>query len=392
MWNFIERNKINVLGAVPTHLKVLIDNIVTSHSLKYVLVAGEVFTKSLYNQLKSTVNAEMIINLYGPTETTIFSTYYICHENEESSSIPIGKPLSNYRAYILNQDYYPVPIGVTGELYIAGAGVGRGYINKSDLTDEKFISDPFIPGEKMYKTGDLTRWLPNGDIEYIGRIDHQVKVKGVRVEPDEIKNHILNHKSIENAIVVAKQNQSNESYLCAYLIANQEVTSTELRNYLRNKLPEYMIPSHFVQLESMPLTNNDKVDVRALQERDDENYISLGTTYMAPGTNLEKMIAEIWKQVLGVNQVGIYDHFFELGGNSLNIIQVNERLKNDLNIDITVMMLFRYPTIYSLSQQLKMTAESRVQEEMNSNRVQVIKESKNRLKQRRQRKRDSNEG
>lgn len=392
MWNFIERNKINALGAVPTHLKVLIDNIVTSHSLKYVLVAGEVFTKSLYNQLKSTVNAEMIINLYGPTETTIFSTYYICHENEESSSIPIGKPLSNYRAYILNQDYYPVPIGVTGELYIAGAGVGRGYINKSDLTDEKFISDPFIPGEKMYKTGDLTRWLPNGDIEYIGRIDHQVKVKGVRVEPDEIKNHILNHKSIENAIVVAKQNQSNESYLCAYLIANQEVTSTELRNYLRNKLPEYMIPSHFVQLESMPLTNNDKVDVRALQERDDENYISLGTTYMAPGTNLEKMIAEIWKQVLGVNQVGIYDHFFELGGNSLNIIQVNERLKNDLNIDITVMMLFRYPTIYSLSQQLKMTAESRVQEEMNSNRVQVIKESKNRLKQRRQRKRDSNEG
>lgn len=391
MWNFIERNKINVLGAVPTHLKVLIDNIVTSQSLKYVLVAGEVFTNSLYNQLKSTVNAEMIINLYGPTETTIFSTYYICHKNEESSSIPIGKPLSNYRAYILNQDYYPVPIGVTGELYIAGAGVVRGYINKSDLTDEKFISDPFIPGEKMYKTGDLTRWLPNGDIEYIGRIDHQVKVKGVRVEPDEIKNHILNHKSIENAIVVAKQNQSNESYLCAYLIANQEVTSTELRNYLGNKLPEYMIPSHFVQLESMPLTNNDKVDVRALQERDDENYISLGTTYIAPGTNLEKMIAEIWKQVLGVNQVGIYDHFFELGGNSLNIIQVNERLKNDLNIDITVMMLFRYPTIYSLSQQLKMTAESRVQEEMNSNRVQVIKESKNRLKQRRQRKRDSNE-
>lgn len=152
-----------------------------------------------------------------------------------------------------------------------------------------------------------------------------------------------------------------------------------------------MIPSHFVQLESMPVTNNDKVDVRALQERDDENYISLGTTYIAPGTNLEKMIAEIWKQVLGVNQVGIYDHFFELGGNSLNIIQINERLKNDLNIDITVMMLFRYPTIYSLSQQLKMTAESRVQEKMNSNRVQVIKESKNRLKQRRQRKRDSNE-
>lgn len=280
---------------------------------------------------------------------------------------------------------------MTGELYIAGAGVGRGYINKSDLTDEKFMSNPFIPGEKMYKTGDLTRWLPNGDIEYLGRIDHQVKVKGVRVEPDEIKNHILNHEYIDNAIVVAKQNQSNESYLCAYLITNQEVTSTELREYLRNKLPEYMIPSHFVQLESMPVTNNDKVDVRALQERDDENYISLGTTYIAPGTNLEKMIAEIWKQVLGVNQVGIYDHFFELGGNSLNIIQINERLKNDLNIDITVMMLFRYPTIYSLSQQLKMTAESRVQEKMNSNRVQVIKESKNRLKQRRQRKRDSNE-
>ncbi|MDQ0858858.1 non-ribosomal peptide synthetase [Bacillus sp. V2I10] len=389
LWSFIEQNKINMLGAVPAHLKVLINSTSTNQRLRYVFVAGEVFTKNLYDELRSTVNADQIINLYGPTETTIFSTLYICNENEEGSCLPIGKPLNNYRAYILDQDHSPVPIGATGELCIAGAGVGRGYINKPDLTNERFVSDPFVPGKRMYKTGDLTRWLPNGNIEYIGRIDHQVKIKGVRVEPDEIKEHILNHSSVKDAVVIAKQNQSDESYLCAYLITIQDVKTAELREYLKNKLPDYMIPSHFVKLESMPLTNSDKIDVRALQKRKDEDYMLSGPSYKAPGTHIEITIADIWKQVLGVNKVGIHDHFFELGGNSLNIVQVNERLKEELNIDLPVVALFRHTTIYSLAQQLKLiNAEP---EKTNLDRVQVMEESRNRLKDRRRRKRDWNE-
>jgi fengycin family lipopeptide synthetase D len=389
LWSFIEQNKINMLGAVPAHLKVLINSTSTNQRLRYVFVAGEVFTKNLYDELRSTVNADQIINLYGPTETTIFSTLYICNEKEEGSSLPIGKPLNNYRAYILDQDHSPVPLGAAGELCIAGAGVGRGYINNPDLTNERFVSDPFVPGKRMYKTGDLARWLPNGNIEYIGRIDHQVKIKGVRVEPDEIKEHILNHSSVLDAAVIAKQNQSDQSYLCAYLITNQDVKTAELREYLKNKLPDYMIPSHFVKLESMPLTNSDKIDVRALQKRKDEDYMLSGTSYKAPGTHLEITIADIWKQVLGVNKVGIHDHFFELGGNSLNIVQVNERLKEELNIDLPVVALFRHTTIYSLAQQLKLINVE--QEKTNLDRVQVMEESKNRLKDRRRRKRDWNE-
>ncbi|WHZ55988.1 non-ribosomal peptide synthetase [Metabacillus hrfriensis] len=389
LWSFIEQNKINMLGAVPAHLKVLINSASTNQRLRYVFVAGEVFTKNLYDELRRTVNADQIINLYGPTETTIFSTLYVCNEKEEGSSLPIGKPLNNYRAYILDQDHSPVPLGATGELCIAGAGVGRGYINNPDLTNERFVSDPFVPGKRMYKTGDLARWLQNGNIEYIGRIDHQVKIKGVRVEPDEIKEHLLNHSSVKDAVVIAKQNQSDESYLCAYLITIQDVNTADLREYLKNKLPDYMIPSHFVKLESMPLTNSDKIDVRALQKRKDEDYMLSGPSYKAPGTQIEITIADIWKQVLGVNKVGIHDHFFELGGNSLNIVQVNERLKEELNIDLPVVALFRHTTIYSLAQQLKLiNAEP---EKTNPDRVQVMEESRNRLKDRRRRKRDWNE-
>ncbi|MEK3889665.1 amino acid adenylation domain-containing protein [Bacillus sp. FSL K6-3431] len=391
LWSFIEQKEINILCAVPAHLKVLINSTVTNQRLRYVFVAGEVFTRNLYDKLRDTVNADIVMNLYGPTETTIFSTIYICSEEEGSGGLPIGKPLSNYRAYILDRDHCPVPLGVTGELCIAGAGVGRGYINNPVLTNERFVLDPFVQGERMYKTGDLARWAADGNIEYIGRVDHQVKIKGVRVEPDEIKDHILNHSAVEDAVVVAKQNHSDESYLCTYLITNQDVTTSELKDYLKNKLPEYMIPAHFVKLGSMPLTNSDKIDIKALHKRKDEEYMLSGTVIKAPETHIEKKIAEIWKQVLDVKQVGIHDYFFDLGGNSLNIVQVNERLKEDLNIDIPVVALFRYTTIYSLAQQLKLIDEKGAPEKVNVDRVQVMEESRNRLQHRRQRRRDSNE-
>ncbi|MGG3640837.1 amino acid adenylation domain-containing protein [Bacillus gobiensis] len=390
LWTFIENHKIDILGAVPAHLNVLISSPPSNHQLRYILVAGEVFTKKLYDELRRIVHADNILNLYGPTEATIFSTLYTCSETEKGSSLPIGKPLSNYRAYILDRDHQPVPIGATGELCIGGAGVARGYINKPDLTNERFVSDSIFPDQKMYKTGDLARWLPDGNIEYIGRIDHQVKINGVRIEPDEINDHLINHDAIENSVVVAKQHPNRESYLCAYVIAKQEMTAAELRAYLKNKLPEYMIPASFVQLKQLPLTANDKIDRKALQNRKDEDHLQSKTVYTAPSSHLEKRIADIWKQILGMNQVGIHDHFFELGGNSLTIIQVNERLKEELEIDISVVELFRHPTISSLAQQVKSKNENRTPENENADRGKVMEESRNRLKQRRQRKRDWN--
>ncbi|TCS97015.1 non-ribosomal peptide synthetase [Hazenella coriacea] len=387
LWNFIVQNQIGVLGTVPTHMRVLLNHLDKSHQLRYVLLAGEVFTKNLYNELQRVANIEKIVNLYGPTETTIYTTYHICDGNEKST-IPIGKPLNNYKVYILDQHLRPVPVGVTGELCVSGAGVGRGYLNKPNLTNEQFVPVTFLEGERMYKTGDLARWLPDGSIEYIGRLDYQVKIKGVRVELDEIKNIILSHGNVMDATVVAKQSESNENYLCAYIVSEKDLTVTELRAFLENHLPEYMIPSYFVKLESMPLTASGKMDIKALQTRNEEHYLLPGSEYSAPTTPLEKNIAEIWKHVLGMGRVGIHDRFFELGGNSLNIIQVNERLKEELNIDLPVVELFKHPTIYSLTQQLKVKEDKTELTKAVSDRNQVMEESKRRLKQRRQRKRD----
>ncbi|MGM7721818.1 amino acid adenylation domain-containing protein [Metabacillus sp. Hm71] len=391
LWRYIKDHHINMLGAVPSHLKVLIHNHKMDHELRCIFVAGEVFTKSLYDQLRSSVHAEKVMNLYGPTEATIFSTSYCCNGTEASSGMPIGKPLSHYRAYIVDKDLKIVPLGAIGELCIAGAGVARGYINNPSLTKEKFIPDPFVPGERMYKTGDLARWLPDGNIEYLGRIDHQVKINGIRVEPDEVKNHLLEFGAFEDAVVITKQNQHKENYLCAYFVTNKDVNLSDLRDYLKMNLPEYMIPSHFVRLEKMPVSSNGKIDVRVLQERKDDQDVLPGATSPAPDTQLEKTIAEIWKQVLGIHHVGIHDHFFDLGGNSLNIVQVNERLKEVFQIDLAVVTLFRHTTIADLAKHVKSLDMENEAQTSNTDRVQVMEASKSRLKQRRQRKRDWNE-
>lgn len=383
LWSYIEQNDIHVLGTVPALMKVLLNHINTSPRFHYVMLAGEVFTKNLYDELRNKVVVDQIINLYGPTETTIYATMYICNGKEERMTIPIGKPLPNYRTYILDAHHRLVPLGVTGELCIAGVGVARGYIGNPDLTDERYVPDPFFSGEKMYKTGDHARWLPDGNIEYIGRHDHQVKIKGIRIELDEIKDQLMHHRHVNDAVVVAKENQSAESFLCAYVVTEGMITATELREHLAKHLPEYMIPSYFVKLEHLPFTTSGKVDVKALQERKDESYLPRGTAYTKPATQLEKAIVNIWKQVLGVEQVGIHDHFFELGGKSLNILLVNKLLKEELNIDLPVVTLFRHTTIHSLVQQIKMKHDESEPALMETDREKVMEESKNRLARRR---------
>lgn len=391
LWDFIVENRIDVLDMVPSQMKMLLHHLHGDHPFRYIILAGEVLTKNLYENIRSVAHVDQIVNIYGPTETTINATAYMCDGREKGNSLPIGKPLPNYRTYILAPDLSPVPIGVTGEIFIAGAGVGGGYLNNPEETQQRFVPDPFVPDQTMYKTGDLARWLPDGNIDYIGRLDHQVKIHGVRVEPDEITQILLSHDSIRDAVVIDKQNEEGQSYLCAYVCKNKNVTTAELREHLKNDLPDYMIPSFIIGLDKLPLTENGKIDRKSLQARTPERNQLSGTNYLAPATDVEKTIAAIWKEILGVERVGVHDPFFELGGNSLKIIQVNERLKEELTINLPVVDLFRYNTIASLVRQISRNHDTRRPGYAGADRREVLEQSKKRLDQRRKRKRDRHE-
>jgi acyl carrier protein len=280
-----------------------------------------------------------LINGYGPTEGTTFTC---CHripgEPGEETSIPIGRPIINTQLYILDERLQPVPIGVTGELYVGGAGVGRGYLNRPELTAERFLPDPFSaePGARLYKTGDLARYLPYGNIECRGRTDHQVKIRGFRIELGEVESVLSQHHAIRESAVVAREDGPNDKSLVAYMVAAEDValTPSELRSFLKQKLPDYMIPSAFVMLNALPLTPNGKVDRRALPDPGEIRSAS-EETYEAPRTPVESLIAEIWQDVLHVNRVGVHDNFFDLGGHSLLCLPVMTRLEKQLGVRIT---------------------------------------------------------
>jgi fengycin family lipopeptide synthetase D len=356
--SFLNKNKITVLDVVPSHLGVLLKNRepqkVPIH-VRYLFVGGEVFPIDLYKKIKEAWQADRIINMYGPTEATINATLYACKDNQMQTSIPIGRPLMNYRLHILDRDLHPVPIGVNGELCISGDGVARGYLNNPELTFEKFISfnrsyrsyRSYI-SYKSYKTGDLACWLPDGNIAILGRIDHQVKIRGFRIELGEIENQLLKYKKIQEVVVIAKKKKSEEKSLCAYFTAETRIEASQLREYLTRQLPGYMIPSYFIPLDKIPLTSSGKVDRRELPEPE----LKTGGEYVAPGNKLEKKLAGIWQEVLGLHvsstgppKIGIDDNFFDLGGHSLDIIKISHRLRTEFEKDIPVVTLFRYPTI-----------------------------------------------
>ncbi|OMF83729.1 hypothetical protein BK144_31315, partial [Paenibacillus sp. FSL R7-0273] len=250
-------------------------------------------------------------NLYGPTEATVDVTYYDSASTFAETAVPIGKPIANTQLYIVNENRQLQPVGVAGELCIAGDGLARGYLNNPELTAEKFVANPFEPGTRMYRTGDLARWLPDGNLEYLGRIDHQVKIRGYRIECGEIEARLLAHASIREAVVLAREDGQGQAYLCAYLVSEKAVPVTELRAHLAEQLPDYMIPSYFVELEGIPLNTNGKVDRRALPVPEAAHT---GSVYEAPGTPAQLQLAEIWQDVLGAEQVGIHDNFFVLAG------------------------------------------------------------------------------
>jgi amino acid adenylation domain-containing protein len=321
--------------------------------LAYLFFGGEPLSKDLVARSLSVLPHLQIWNIYGPTETTANASAVRIIPGGE---VTIGRPIANTQIYILNSSRHPVPIGVTGELYIGGDGVARGYLNRPDLTAEKFISDPFsaVPGARMYKSGDLARYRPDGNIEFLGRADHQVKIRGFRIELGEIEAELGQHPSIREAVVLAREDVPNEKRLVAYVVADREPlpTTTDLRSFLKEKLPEYMVPVVFVLLDALPLTPNGKVDRRALPSPD-RSRPELNKAFVAPRTPTEELLVEIWAQLLNIERVGIHDNFFDLGGHSLLATQLVSRVRETFQVEIPLRRLFEMLTVAGLAESIE---------------------------------------
>jgi hypothetical protein len=295
---------------------------------------------------------EELWNLYGPTEATIWSCSRKVSAVAENG-IPvetIGRPIANTRIYILDRHCRPVPIGVAGEIYIGGAGVARGYLNRPDLTAERFIASPYVEGDRLYKTGDLARYLADGNIEYLGRNDFQVKIRGFRIELGEIESRLLEHSAVREAVVLAREDKPGDRRLVAYytVAAGAEVSAKELKRHLTRTLANYMVPAAYVQLSALPLTPNGKLDRRGLRAPDGQAYAT--REYEAPQGEVEVAVAGIWSELLGVKQVGRHDNFFELGGHSLTAITLSVKIAHRLNLNLSVISVFRNPTVREMSQ------------------------------------------
>ncbi|BAZ50358.1 amino acid adenylation [Nostoc sp. NIES-4103] len=344
---WLNKSQATIMQATPTTWQLLLEAGWQGNSQLKILCGGEALTRHLANQLCQ--RCASVWNLYGPTETTIWSTAWEVKTDNEI--VPIGRPLANTIMYILDQHGQLVPMGVAGESYIGGAGLARGYLNQPELTAQKFIPNHFNNSKfnGLYKTGDLVRYLPNGNIEYLGRIDAQVKLRGFRIELGEIEAVLNQYPGVKQAIVLLGDNQ----LLVAYIISSnqQNLTNNELRNFLKLKLPDYMIPSEFVLLETFPLTPNGKVDRRRLLKLTGLR-LKKENNYVAPQSEIERAIADIWQAVLTMEKVGIYDNFFDLGGHSLLLVRVFNQLQQLQYQNLLMMDLFNYPTINSLARYL----------------------------------------
>lgn len=354
--NLINRHHITTLHFVPSMLQAFLDTpgVASCTSLKRVICSGEALPAELVRRFYRHSSAALH-NLYGPTEASVDVSYWACPA-EPGDTVPIGRPIANTALYILDRQLNPVPVGIPGELHIGGVGLARGYLNRADLSAEKFIPNPFGnsfdagAGSRLYKTGDLSRFRPDGTIEYLGRIDHQVKIRGFRIELGEIEARLHEHPDIKEAAVLAREDQPGDKRLVAYIVANRtdSIGVELLRGFLSDKLPEYMVPSAFVYLDAMPLSSNGKLDRKALPAPD--RQAQLQTAYVAPRNDSEEMLAAIWADVLGLKAVGIEDNFFALGGDSIRSLQVIN-LAKEQGIDITLEQLYRQGIIRDLAAQ-----------------------------------------
>ncbi|MGV6939158.1 non-ribosomal peptide synthetase, partial [Paenibacillus sp. CMM36] len=320
-------------------------------SLELLITSSDSCSVTDYRVLQERFGADIrIMNSYGVTEAAIDSSFYDEELSKLPSSghVPIGQAWLNARFYIVDSQLNPVPIGVLGELCIGGAGVARGYLNRADLTAEKFVANPYVPGERLYRTGDLARWMPDGNVDFIGRMDDQVKIRGFRIELGEVEAQLLTVDGIQKAIVTAWENEDGDKDLCAYVVASEALNLPDLRSTLQPKLPGYMIPTYVVQLDRFPLTPNGKIDRKALPAP--EARLEGGTAYVAPRTPLEEQLVRIWQSVLNHHQIGIQDNFFEVGGHSLRATTLMAKIHQELNHKLALRDIFQYPTIEQLVQ------------------------------------------
>jgi amino acid adenylation domain-containing protein len=347
--NLIAQHKVTVMWFTSSWFNQLADD--TPEVLKglnTILVGGEKLSVSHIKKIRAAYPHLKLVNGYGPTENTTFSLTYPITEVNRDGIIPIGKPLNNRKAYILGPAHQLNPIGVFGEVWLAGAGVSRGYLNQPDLTSQKFIKDPFTDaGTMMYKTGDIGRWLADGNIEYRGRVDDQVKIRGYRVEPGEIENVLLQSGLVGQAVVLARPDKSGVNRLTGYFVADAACDKQKLQEYLHTQMPDYMVPRLWVQMESLPLTANGKVNKRALPEAELSAVPAHG--YVAARNEIEKQLTKIWQDLLGVNPIGIHDNFFELGGHSVLAMRVVHYIEKELFITIPISILFQFASINELS-------------------------------------------
>lgn len=372
----IINQQITTLHFVPSMLQVFIEEpeLKTCHSIKRVICSGEALSSELQKHFFQCLNAELH-NLYGPTEAAIDVTYWSCSLTEQIYlSVPIGRPIANTQIYLLDKQAQLVSIGVPGEIHIGGDGLARGYFNRPDLTAEKFIPHLFQPGSRLYKTGDLARYLSDGNIEYLGRIDYQVKIRGFRIELGEIEAVLSQYPTVKEAVVMT-QGEAENKYLVAYLLSHQkEFSLTDLRHHLQEKLPNYMIPADFVVLEQFPLTLSGKLDRKALPTANHSRSIS-SNSFVAPRNVTEEKIAAIWIEVLKIEKISIHDNFFEIGGNSLLAIRINSRLCQTFELELPLRTLFEKTTIASLAERIEvlhMTFNQLSQPSTNSENVWVV--------------------
>ncbi|MFD0744456.1 amino acid adenylation domain-containing protein [Phytohabitans flavus] len=341
----VAAGRITVLQGVPSVLRLLADEPGWTEctTLRLVFSAGETLSAELARRLAEPTGAQ-VWNTYGPTECSIDVTAQPYDPAQEAGPVPIGRPIENMRVFVLDSDGEPVPIGVVGELYAAGVGVGRGYLGRPDLTAERFVPDPFgAPGNRLYRTGDLARWRPDGALEFLGRGDQQVKVNGVRIEPAEVEAALQAHPDLRDAVVVAREGHAGKQ-LVAYLVARRQVPGDELRTFLRERLPEPLIPAVFVPMDAFPLTTSGKVDRGALP---DPAAVAAerGAAYLAPRTPEERLVAQVWEQLLGVERVGAHDDFFALGGSSLVLTRLANALRKASGGEVQLRGLFGAATV-----------------------------------------------
>jgi amino acid adenylation domain-containing protein len=330
------------------------------HGIRQLVVGGDVVSPAWARRALQSAPGQVLINGYGPTENATFTACYRMEKVEDvgTGSVPIGKPISNTQVYVLDEKMNPVPVGVPGELYTGGVGLARGYLNSAELTAKKFVPNPFShePGSRLYRTGDLVRWSSNGSLEFIERLDSQVKLRGYRIELGEIETALEQVEGIEQAAVITRDTQFGEKQLVAYVVMPGEQSVNGLRASLKQHLPDYMVPAHFVKLDALPLTTNGKVDHGALPSPTFE-VITRSDQYVVPGTLVEIELAKIWSELLGLQQVSIHDDFFEVGGHSLLAIRMRSLVQDRLKRDLSLRDLFRAPTIAGLARLLEQSSD-----------------------------------